>query len=64
MNPKYPLEMFSNQKKASQFLCYLCKGVFINPVICQCESDITYYCYECLEKYLEQSNEKLCPKTS
>lgn len=43
----------------NKFICPLCKGVLSNPII-PCKSDFKVYCKNCINKYLE-NNENKCP---
>jgi hypothetical protein len=51
--------IFINQDLVKQFICPLCKGVLYDPII-PCKLDFKVYCKNCIEKYLE-NNENKCP---
>lgn len=56
---KYDIKEFSNQCRANlvNYLCYICTGVYDNPVIDNCAH---LYCKDCITEALKQ-NKNICP---
>ena len=51
--------LFLDEKKISRHLiCSICKKVFNNPVLIDCDHT---FCYECIKQKLKENNNE-CPK--